>query len=73
MTRDRRDLGHISSRTDWERREKNRAEVDAERDADPWVWLNELLLWNEINSTPEIRAYRRRWDPPPIQSHKNGA
>lgn len=70
VARDRKDLGHISSRTDWERREKNRAEIEAERAADPWHSLNELLLWNEMNSTPEVRAYRRRWDPPPIQSHK---
>lgn len=70
--RDPMDLGHISSEKDFERREKNRREIEAARAADPWIWLNELLLWNEINSTPEVRAYRRRWDPPPIQSHKRG-
>lgn len=70
MTLDRRDLGHISSATDWERKEKNRAEVEAERAADPWPWLEELLAWNEENATAEVRAYRRRWDPPPIHSHK---
>jgi hypothetical protein len=70
MTRDRRDLGHISSRTDWERKEKNRAEIEAERAADPWPWLEELLAWNDANSTEEVRVCRRRWDPPPIHSHK---
>lgn len=68
--RDNADLGHISSRTDWERREKNRAEIEAERAADPWHSLNELIEWNIRNSTPECAAYRRRWDPAPIFSHK---
>jgi hypothetical protein len=31
----------------------------------PWPWLDELLAWSEANSTPEVRAYRRQWSPPP--------
>lgn len=67
----RRDLGHISSETDWERRERNRREIEAERAANPWPWLEDLIAWNTLNSTPECRAYRKRWDPPPIRAHGN--
>jgi hypothetical protein len=70
MSRDRKDLGHISSTTDWDRKEKNRAEIEAERAADPWPWLEELHAWSYQNSTPEVRAHRRRWDPPPSHSHR---
>lgn len=68
MTRDRRDLGHISSR-DWERKERNRAEIEAERAANPWPWFDELWAWTDRNSTPEVRALRNRWDPPPAGAH----
>lgn len=66
MTRDRRDLGHISSATDWERREKNRTEIEAERAADPWPWLEELLAHSRRNGS----RMTERWDPPPSHSHK---
>lgn len=63
-------LGHVSSQTDWAGKEKNREEIEAARAADPWRSLNELIEWNTKNSTPECAAYRKRWDPPPIFSHK---
>jgi hypothetical protein len=66
MTRDRRDLGHISSTTDWERKEKNRAEIEAERAADPWPWLEELLTWSRRNGSRMTTS----WDPPPSHSHR---
>lgn len=69
MTRDRRDLGHISS-TDWFRKEATRAEIEAERAAmGPWPWFEELWRWTDEHSTPEVRARRNRWDPPPSHSH----
>jgi hypothetical protein len=64
--RDRKDLGHISSRTDWDRREKNRAEIEAERAADPWPWLEDLLAWSRRNGSQMTTS----WDPPPSHSHK---
>jgi hypothetical protein len=62
----RRDLGHISSERDWERRERNRQEIEAERAADPWPWLEELLAYSRRNGS----QMTTRWDPPPVQSHK---
>jgi len=70
MSDTKRKLGHISSETHWEVREENRAEIEDRRASDPWPWLEELHAWNERNSTAEVRALRRRWDPPPSHSHK---
>jgi hypothetical protein len=66
MAIDRKDLGHISSATDWERREKNRSEIEAERAADPWPWMEELHAWSRRNGS-QMTTY---WDPAPSHSHK---
>ncbi len=66
MTADRKDLGHISSATDWDRRQKNRAEIEAARAADPWPYLDELLAWSRRHGS----TMTTHWDPPPIHSHR---
>lgn len=42
---------------------ETRAEIEARRAADPWIWLEELLAWNYQNATDEVRRDRDRWDP----------
>jgi hypothetical protein len=42
-------------------REETRAEIEARRAADPWLWLEELLEWNRRNGSQMLA----NWDTPP--------